>query len=201
MSNSKLKILIGIDFDDTAAAALFWALSIAEKSGAELHLAHIAKGEITAPADVILDDAINLPEGRRAYERVQHLAEVIGNKVPATIHLRIGDPIEGLLAVVRDVRPDFVVMGRHNRGRIARAFVGSVSSKLAAECPVPLMLAPLPGAEKNLEEPPGPPPAADEGMPAVGRAVVDTYGADSGVGMSPAGSGTGGVNAELRVRY
>lgn len=201
MSNNQLKILIGIDFDDTAASALFWALSIAEKSGAELHLAHIVKGAITAPADLILKDATNLPEGRSAYERVQRLAETIGGKVPAKIHLRIGDPIEGLLAVVRDVRPDFLVMGRHNRGRIARAFIGSVSSRLAAECPVPTLLAPLMGTEKNLEEPAGPPPAADAGMPAVGRAVVDTYGDHSGVGTSPAGVGGGGVNPELRVRY
>lgn len=201
MSNNQLKILIGIDFDDTAASALFWALSIAEKSGAELHLAHIVKGALTAPADLILDGVKDLPEGRSAYERMQRMAETVGGKVAAKIHLRIGDPIEGLLAVVRDVRPDFLVMGRHSRGRIARAFIGSVSARLAAECPVPILLAPLPGSEKNLEEPPGPPPAADEGMPAVGRAVVDTYGGDSGVGTSPAGSGMGGVNAELRVRY
>jgi nucleotide-binding universal stress UspA family protein len=201
MSNNQLKILIGIDFDDTAAAALFWALSIAEKSGAELHLAHIVKGELTAPADMILNEVADLPEGRRAYERVEHLAQSLGGKVSAKIHVRIGNPLEGLLAVVRDVRPDFLVMGRHNRGRIARAFIGSVSARLAAECPVPILLAPLPGSEKNLEEPPGPPPAADEGMPAVGRAVVDTYGDNSGLGTSPAGSGMGGVNAELRVRY
>lgn len=201
MSDNQLKILIGIDFDDTAASALFCALGIAKKSGGELHLAHIAKGEIVAPGDLSFVDAKERPEGRLAYERIQRMAEVLGSKIPVQIHLRIGDPVEGLLAVVRDVRPDFVVMGRHNRGRIARAFVGSISARLAAECPVPTMLAPLLGTEKHLSEPEAPPAAADEGMPAVGRAVFDRYSDASGIGMSPAGSAGSGVNPELRIRY
>ena len=194
MSDKRLKILVGVDFDDQSAAALYYALSIANKSGGELHLTHIAKGKIAAPTDLGLNSPAEIGEGSEARERLERMRAMIGEQVPVQVHVRVGATIESLLAVVRDVLPDFVVMGRHNRGRIAKMFLGSVSGRLAAECPVPVMLAPLPGTEKNLEEPPGPPPAADEGMPAVGHAVTDSTGDLSGVGGA---SGTsGGV-----VRY
>ncbi|MFO0577249.1 MAG: universal stress protein [Polyangia bacterium] len=191
MSDKRLKILVGVDFDDQSAAALYYALNIASKSGGELHLTHISKGKIAAPTDIGLNSPPEIGEGHEARERLERMRAMVGEQVPVHIHVRIGPTIETMLAVVRDVLPDFVVMGRHNRGRIAKMFLGSVSGRMASECPVPVLLAPLPGSEKNLEEPPGPPPAADEGMPAVGRAVADSTSDLSGVGS--AGGTSGGV--------
>lgn len=208
-SQNRIQILVGIDFTDTAATALYFALSFAERTGAQLHLAHFVAGDVAAPVDLGMNLPAELPEAQDARLRLERMRAMIGSKIDVQLHLRIGEPVDGLLRLVRELRPDMVIVGRHSRGSIGRALLGSVSTRLAKRCPVPVLLAPLSGTEKDLEPLPEDAPAIDPALPAVGHGVVTEAedritGSDpvvSGVGVNPPGSSGYDVNPELRVRY
>jgi nucleotide-binding universal stress UspA family protein len=207
-STNRIQILVGIDFTDTSASALYFALSFAEKTGAQLHLAHFVAGDVTAPIDLGMNLPPELPEAHEARQRLERMRAMIGGKLDVQLHLRIGEPVDGLLRLVRELRPDMVIVGRHNRGPIGRALLGSVSTRLAKRCPVPVLLAPLAGTEKDLEPLPEDAPVVDPALPAVGHGAAEdeervTGGetAVSGVGVNPPGASGYDVNPELRVRY
>lgn len=211
-SANHIEILVGIDFSDSSASALYFALSFAERTGAQLHLAHIVPSSVSAPVDLGMNLPVDMAEAHEARQRLERMRAMVGSKIDVQLHLRMGDPVDGLLQIVRETRPDMVVLGRHNRGPIGRALMGSISTRLAKRSPVPVLLTPLPGTEKNLEPLPEEPAAADAGMPAVGHGVAtneepvaeQTAASSSiatGIGTAPGGTTGYDVNPELRVRY
>ena len=46
-SGNRIEILVGIDFTDSSASALYFALSLAELTSAQLHLSHIVPSSMT----------------------------------------------------------------------------------------------------------------------------------------------------------
>ena len=61
---------------------------------------------------------------------------------PAAMRVLMGDPAEALLAHIRDVRPDVVVVGASGHGRPAGTLLGSVAWKLVADASCPVLVAP-----------------------------------------------------------
>lgn len=209
-SPNRIEILVGIDFTDTSASALYFALSFAERTGARLHLSHFVSGPVSAPIDLGMNLPPELPEAQEARQRLERMRAMVGTKIDVELHLRIGEPVDGILQLVRELRPDMVVIGRHNRGAVGRALLGSVSTRLARRCPVPVLLTPLAGTEKNLEPLPEDAAISEPNIPAVGHGAaegdsveVESVGGNvaSGVGTAPGGVSGYDVNPELRVRY
>jgi hypothetical protein len=95
-------------------------------------------------------------------------------------------PLAGMLSLIKEIRPDLVVVCSHGKGLLKRALIGSVSSQLVQRSPVPVLVVPTPGREQVLNQPE--PPAEPE-LPAVGRAVVETGGGTTGYGINSIGGG------------
>ena len=213
MSSGKMNILVGVDFSDTSAVAMYHALALAERTSAVLHLAHVVTGDLEIPTDVGMNVPFDLPEVKDARTRLERMRAMIGGKVDVELHLRAGQSVNTLLKLIRELKPDLVVVGSHGRGAVMRMLLGSVSMQLTKRSPVPVLIVPAPGREAEIDKPePQMEPAGDAGSPSVGHAAGEggeqaheytglSGSLSSGVGTSPGGVEGLDVNPELRVRY
>jgi len=206
-------IILGTDFSDSSAIALYHATSLAEQLHAQLHIVHISQARLTVPTDLGMNLPPDFEEAQLARQRLERLRALMGSDLDVQLHLRIGHPVHEMLELIRELRPDMVIVGSHGRGAVMRVLLGSVSTELMRRSPVPVLIIPAPGREAELDKPPegrdAPPVAADADMPAVGQAPIsDTHeytanptSTTAGVGTSPPGTSGYDVNPELRVRY
>jgi nucleotide-binding universal stress UspA family protein len=192
MNQSTIHILVGIDFSESSTAALRHAQKLAGRMQARLHLCHFVKSNgVTAQSDLGLNVPDDFPEAKQARVALQRLLADLGSDVDGQIHLRIGDPGRGILALINELKPDLVVVCSHGYGLIKRTLLGSITKQLVEQSPVPVVVVPAPGREASLY---APEPPKERELPAVGRAVADSSG---GVGLSGIG-GIGGGGVVLR---
>lgn len=186
-------ILVALDFSESSMLALSQARRLAERPGTRLHLCHIAPGAgIDAPVSLGMNIPDEFPEAKEARAQLQHLRAQLGLALDVQVHVRIGEPVAALLALIQELKPDMLVVGSHGKGLLKRALLGSVSTAMAQRSPVPVLVVPAPGREVTLH---APEPAPAPELPAVGQAVAPTGGiqtADSGI------AGVGGMNVRLR---
>lgn len=139
-------LLVPLDGSPFSEYALAFASSIAQRSGAALHLAHVhaLNDPIYIEGMPVID--ADLHTLGRDHERA-YLAHVRDRLLP-TANLSItcanldnDSTIAGTLAryVVAN-QIDLVVMTTHGRGGLARAWLGSVADALVRCSPVPLLL-------------------------------------------------------------
>jgi nucleotide-binding universal stress UspA family protein len=206
MASTTLKILVGVDFSDSSAAALYEAVALAERLGAELHLVHVApvQAHLLVPTDVGLNVPSEFEDIKASRERLERLRAMVADRVAVTPHLRMGEPVPGLIDIIKELAPSMVVIGSHGRSAVMRMLLGSVSTQIIHRSPFPVLVVPAPGREKAATQPPPPDPE----LPAVGQSpneVLDssrTNDASSGsVNISPGGVEGLDINPELRVRY
>lgn len=186
-------ILVAIDFSESSMLALSHARRLAERPGTRLHLCHIAPGAgIDAPVSLGMSIPDEFPEAKEARAQLEHVRALLGTALDVQVHLRIGEPVAALLALIQELKPDIFVVGSHGKGMLKRALLGSVSIAIAQRSPVPVLVVPAPGREALLHMPE---PAPEPELPAVGQAVAPTGGiqtADSGI------AGVGGLSVRLR---
>ena len=221
MNTLTKKIVVCTDFSDSASVALYHAASLAERMQSQLHIVHISQAEasLIVPTDLGLNVPPQFQEAQQARTRLERLKTMIGSNVDVVVHLRIGQPIHELLAVIRELSPEMVVLGSHGRSPVMQLLLGSVSKELMQHSAVPVLIVPVPGREAELaqkaeaeraQQASTEPLPADAGMPAVGvapasdtneQAAYTSSTIASGIGTSPPGTSGYDVNPELRVRY
>jgi len=140
------KIAVPLDRSILAEGALPPALSLADRSHGELHLATVV------PAFPLLAYSGEDPEKKeRAAEKVlaaagTYLEEVAGRIAEAgaaptvRTHVLTGNPVRALHEWVVKEGVDQIVMTTHGRGRVQRAWLGSVADGLVRRCPCPVLL-------------------------------------------------------------
>lgn len=206
MKSGTFNILVGIDFSDSSAGAMYHAVALAERLDAVLHLCHVAASPALAvPVDLGLNVPGSFADAQEARQRLERLRALIGPKVNVVLHLRMGDAVSGMIELARELRPDMLVVGSHGFGAVMRLLLGSVSTQLVRQSPVPVLVVPAPGREAAAQEPA---PVVEPPLPSVGTGpeegldVSRTNDSSSGsVNVSPAGVSGYDVNPELRVRY
>lgn len=134
------KLLVGIDFSDSCERALLHAVSLAEREQAQLALIHVFEWE---DPDAIDSGA---PAGLRlltvgARRRLAALcSSLVGDRVPAEIHVRIGDPALELRREAERSAASLLVLGARGRRRLAQGAVGSTVDRICRSSPVPVLL-------------------------------------------------------------
>jgi nucleotide-binding universal stress UspA family protein len=134
-------ILVPVDFSAGSSRALAYAMRLAGRFGASLHVVHV------------LDDSFALAGYLETYAghymetaAEQANAELEGvltaeekARYSAALAVRVGKPANEILAYLAEhPEIDLVVMATTGRGSIARFMMGSVTDKIlrAAPCPV-----------------------------------------------------------------
>jgi len=140
------KILVPLDQSTFAESAIPAALSLAERSGGELHLVTVVS---TLPplAFSRRDDAGGsgwFDEGRG--RGVAYLEEMVarirdaGAKVEVHTKVLSGSPVRMLHEWILKTGVDQVVMTTHGRGFVKRLWLGSVADGLVRHAPCPILL-------------------------------------------------------------
>lgn len=145
--NPPKTILVPTDFSEGSEAALLYAIALAEKLGAELHVVHGFEFPLVGFPDGVL--TISAEIGSRIVDAAQTALDALAAKHAARkadIHyfLKEGDPREVVLGAAEKVSADLIVMGTHGRRGIARALVGSVAESVVRTATVPVLTVRVP---------------------------------------------------------
>ena len=134
------RILVPIDFSDSAHHTAELAAGLAKPKGRGITLLHVIEIPTTFSGE-LPEDALLQQIDRRASQRVEKMAEILRAKVtvPVETIIQIGHPGAQILTLLDDDRSyDLVVMGSHGRTGMRRVILGSVAEKVVrhASCPV-----------------------------------------------------------------
>ncbi|MBN4054225.1 universal stress protein [Nitrospira defluvii] len=139
MKTSIKKILVGTDFSSNSDQAIDYAVSFAEKFGAEILLVHV----IESFAYSVTDTAIVVSHEKALWVTASALLDNLFKKlveqdISVKSELAQGLPYRELIKKAEDYGADLIVVGTHGRSAIEHLLMGSVAEKVVrlATCPV-----------------------------------------------------------------
>lgn len=139
-------ILVPVDFNPHATAALHHAAELAQKSGARIVVMYAdrfdAPAEFTsaqkpAVASAIEESRLHTREELERYAR-EHLPPGIAFETKVREEL----PVPAIVHTADEEDADLIVMGSHGHGAISRLVVGSVSAAVKRETKRPVITVP-----------------------------------------------------------
>ena len=136
------RILFPTDFSEPAKEAQLYAMALAERFGAELHLLHVVP--LTIPYPDAASPWVAPEDDLRLQVESAHrqLAKEIDSKWSAqhkVVHEAVmGFAVDEILTYATDHNVDLIVVGTHGHTGLSRLLIGSVAEKLVrmANCPV-----------------------------------------------------------------
>jgi nucleotide-binding universal stress UspA family protein len=133
-------ILVPTDFSEFADQALDYAIMLASKLGAHVHVVN-ALGilEFGIPElGVALTGTMMESMVRANQEALDKLVATHPSANLATI-LRGGDPRSVIVQVANELGADLIVMGTHGRRGVTRMLLGSVAESIVRTAPCPVL--------------------------------------------------------------
>ena len=137
------RLLVPTDFSPTSDIAFNYALDMAAREGASIHLLHVIEDAsfATAYPDGLYIELSGLRE--RLIGEAQRMLDkaalaCAGAGVPATTQVVVGRPSACITSEADTRGTDLIVMGTHGRGGFAHLMLGSVAERVlrGAQCPV-----------------------------------------------------------------
>lgn len=107
------KIVILVDYTDTALISVKQGIAIAGKHHSKITVLHIADSE----AEKLLLQAEN------RYEAYTSQLQIEG--IPFDVHIGVGDFMEAIPAYVKESNPDLVIVGTHGKHGLKQSLLGS----------------------------------------------------------------------------
>ena len=139
-------ILVGTDFSPIATEALRYAGRLAADSGAELIAvyAHPFEPPMEFTSRAVPDVARSIASSRQRAQ--EELERCVGENVPPAVRTQAvvveGHPVTAIITQAARLGADTIVVGSHGRTGIQRLLLGSVSARVVAESPVPVVVVP-----------------------------------------------------------
>ena len=135
------RILVAIDETPAAAFALRHAVPYAVDQRSQLTLLTV----VPDPPSVAIAAGVSPQRMAEEMEREaeRHLRQVtatLPQNLSVTTVLRHGDPAEEILGLLRTQPVDLICMGARGLGRVSGALLGSVSSAVLHNSPVPVVV-------------------------------------------------------------
>jgi nucleotide-binding universal stress UspA family protein len=126
------KLLIAYDGSDSAKAAFDFALELAGKYGAELHVLAVAR-----PPDFgseVETEAIIESSRHHFTQLLQPLKSRVAG-LPAHLKVMVGHPAESILLYAEDHGIDHIVVGHRGHSLFERWLLGSVARQVIVHAP------------------------------------------------------------------
>jgi len=135
-------VLVPIDLGDHAAQVLDYAVVLAARLDAKIHLLHVIGGPLLGSeipitvSETAMDEVI-----ASARQELERLAAERAGQVPFSfVELKTGDARAVIVATAKQFGADLIVMGTHGRRGVSRLVNGSVAEHVARTAPCPVLL-------------------------------------------------------------
>ena len=141
---SRLVLLVPVDFSPAAMRAAAWAFDYAQRAPCDVHLLHVVErhwslADLRASSDPVreeLDSVIKAAE-----HELETMATTDDEKNQIGVlhkHVATGKATREILRVAKSIDADMIVMGTHGHTGIEHALIGSVCERVvrAAPCTV-----------------------------------------------------------------
>ena len=137
------RLLVPVDFSDSSILALRHAVDLAADSGGSLTIVHVVAAdygwfEIGREEYRDLDKSLQ----KQVADELRALADAnVPRNISVDLEVRIGRPVEEILAAAAETKSDLIVLSTHGRTGLDRYLLGSVAERVAhlAACPVLLL--------------------------------------------------------------
>lgn len=132
-------ILVPTDFSACSEQALDYAIEMADKLGAKVHLLSVVGipsygvPELGVGLTATMMDNM-ITDTQRALDQLKR-----DRKSVAQTLVRAGDARDVILQTAEELPADLIVMGTHGRRGISRALLGSVAEMIVRTSPVPVL--------------------------------------------------------------
>jgi nucleotide-binding universal stress UspA family protein len=146
-------VMVGVDGSSEAARALQWAIEEAREHDAEVVAVHALETQFLAYYSLEAGVPVQLEERWR--EEIQRVFEedwcrpLKESGIRYRTLLLEGRPATVISEMADQLGAEMVVVGRRGRGGVERFLLGSVSSELTRDCPVPLVVLSAKGRESQ----------------------------------------------------
>ena len=133
-------LLVATDFSECAEQALDYAVALAGKLDAKIHLLNV----IGIPAMGIPEVGVAVTNTLLESTVGAHQAELdklARRCAPVNIEtvLRTGDARDVIIDLAREIGADLIVMGTHGRRGVRRALIGSIAESVVRTAPCPVL--------------------------------------------------------------
>lgn len=134
-------ILLPTDFSEPSLKATEYALSLAHRFDATLHLMHVIEDPVVY---LPMFESYPLPTKQQfetyAQDRLENwIADDDGEGLKIEIEWRHGKPHIEVIDYASDNRIDLIILGTHGRGAAAHLLLGSVAEKVVRKAPCPVL--------------------------------------------------------------
>jgi len=146
------KILVPIDYSSHSDNAVSYAIEIAKKINADIHLFHgLEAPELIAMPGFMVWPAEDFSEMKEEADEdmEKYLSKLKENPVyqqpyfpNITFSTSIGITTQVINEAIIEQQPDLVIMGMEGKGKIDRFFLGSTSKQMIEKASVPILLVP-----------------------------------------------------------
>ena len=136
------KILCPVDFSEFTDEILGYALDIAKKYNAELHLLHIIPNlnYFTPYESFFTPENLVVVEKNMEAEVTKDFDELMKKiPIPAKKIIKNGTAFVEIINYVRNESIDLVVMGTHGRTGLEHILIGSVAERVVRKAPCPVL--------------------------------------------------------------
>ncbi len=129
-----LRILVPLDFSGKSRQALRYAVPIAQKFSARIHLVHVLPDPGKTPKDEVT---------RQRTVALKRLGEMSLSLLPPRVRAEnavlTGKPAEQILALAGKQTIDLIVLTTKGRSGLKRVLVGSTAEEIMRHAPCPVM--------------------------------------------------------------
>ena len=136
------RILVPIDFSESAAAVLDWAAHLAEEHGSRILLLHVYH----LPVEFQQVEGAYLPPDfwstvkNEAEQRLAAYAEDLkGRGLEVEALLREGYPATVIVEEAKSLEADLVVIGTHGLSGLKHMLLGSIAERVVQKAPCPVL--------------------------------------------------------------
>src|SRR5262245_54091716 len=140
-------VLVPLDGSPFGEHALPLAVSVARRTGADLHLVHVHVPTVSAEGPVLVDAARDAQEEGREFIYLREVAGRVTARAPTvavTTQVLSGAEAtalaDALLKAAAEVEADLIVLSSHGRTGLARWWSGNVADDLVHRTSTPLLL-------------------------------------------------------------
>lgn len=144
-------ILVPTDFSSGSRLAVDYALELAGRLGASVHLVHVLEDPSVAGlfTEAYVDFTLIRKERRCDARRRMNALLTDLHSTRTTDEIAAGPVAQTIAGIAADRAADFIVMGTHGRTGLAHVLVGSVAEQVIriASCPVLTVREGLAGTE------------------------------------------------------